>query len=155
MWVDAPWFFQYFESCCTESALMIGMCTINLSLPECIRLTMHHLSNFQGGSHFQHGHFSCRSTQRFLHRPKKCPQIFLSDKISDKGNGIYMEILRCISPLLCCSCPICKQELSYRWFDPSKPKGVRARGKHSRWKSGSLYYQIHDVHSSTCNFPKL
>lgn len=100
MWVAALWFFQYFETYCTQSALMIGVCTINLSLPECIRLTMHHLSNFQGGSHFQHGHFSCRNTQRFMHRPDKCPLMFLLDKISDQGNGIYMETLRCISPLL-------------------------------------------------------
>lgn len=123
MWVDALWFFQYFETYCTQSALMIGVCTINLSPPEHIRLTVHHLSNFQGGSHFQHGHFSRRSTQRFPHRPDKCPQMLLSYRISDQGNGIYTEILRCISPLLCCSSPVLSTTLVTGDFTPTIPTG--------------------------------
>lgn len=77
-WVDAIWFFQYFEGAADPphiELLMIGTCTINPSLPKRTRLTIQYILNFQGGSHFQHVYFYCTSIQKFLRSTDKCLQV--------------------------------------------------------------------------------
>lgn len=141
MWVDALWFFQYFETYCTESALMIGVyhksvtfwtgqthCAPSIKLPS--RFTLPAWA-------FQLQKYSETPTQaRKMSSSVPFRQNFWPGKWNLYGNPevYFSPAVARVSAL-----PFVSRTTVRGGFTPAIPKGMKARGKHSRWKSGSLH----------------